>query len=63
MKHDVMPSIVQMEPKQLRNLVREVKETVAMDIQLPQTTKPSFGIVDMWNIHRKAKSARNLFRG
>jgi hypothetical protein len=63
MKNDVMPSIVQMEPRVLKNLVHEVKETVAMNIQLPKSVKPSFGIVDLWNIRRNAKTARSRFRG
>ena len=63
MKNDVMPSIVQMEPEVLKNLVKEVKETVAMNIQLPESDKPSFGIVDLWNIRRNAKTAMSRFRG
>lgn len=60
MKTDVMPSIVQMEYGVLQELVKEVKETVAKDIQLPvSSSKPSFGIVDMWDIRRKARSAAN----
>jgi len=55
MRTDVMPSIVRMEPKVLSNLVKEVKETVATDIPLPELTKTSFGIADLWNIRRKAK--------
>ena len=63
MKSDVMPSIVKMEPEVLRNLVKEVKETVAMNIQLPKAAKPSFGIVDLWNIRRNSRSAISRFRG
>jgi hypothetical protein len=63
MKSDVMPSIVQMETTVLRNLVKEVKETVATDVilaKLPKTN-PSFGIVDLWNIRRDMKTARRLW--
>ena len=35
MKIDLKPSIVQMEPEVLTKLVREVKETLATDIQMP----------------------------
>ena len=63
MKNDVMPSIVQMEPEVLKNLVKEVKETVAMNVQLPKSVKPFFGIVDLWNIRRNAKTAMSRFRG
>jgi hypothetical protein len=63
MKNDVMPSIVQMEADELQKLVAEVKETVATGIQLPKARKQkSFGVVDMWNIRRTAKSASSMIR-
>jgi len=62
MKNDVMPSIVKMEPRELKNLVKEVKETVAMNIQLPGKKKTSFGIVDLWKIRKNARSAADRFR-
>jgi hypothetical protein len=63
MKNDVMPSIVQMETETLRNLVREVKETVATDVVLlkAKQSRTSFGIVDLWNIRRNMKTARSLW--
>jgi len=58
MKSSVMPSIVQMEEELLKQLVTEVKETVATDFQMRKTAKkPSFGTLDLWNIQRKKKSA------
>jgi len=64
MKDDVMPSVVQMEYGQLQDLLKEVKETVARDIKLPEPkTKNSFGIVDLWKIRRNAKSANAMFKG
>ena len=64
MKSDVMPSIVKMEPEVLRNLVEEVKETVAKNIQLPpKVSRPGFGIVDLWNIRRNSRSAVSRFKG
>ena len=63
MKNDVMPSIVQMEPEVLKNLVKEVKETVARDMQvLPKLSKASFGIADLWNIQRNARTAQLRFK-
>ena len=63
MKSSTMPSIVQMEEEVLRQLVTEVKETVATDFQMAKTaTKPSFGILNLWNIQRKMKSAALPFR-
>jgi len=64
MKNDVMPSVVQMEYGQLQDLLKEVKETIAKDIKLPEPkTRKSFGIADMWKIRSTAKSASTMFRG
>lgn len=62
MKIDALSSIVQMEPEILNNLVREVKETLATDIKLPEVKKRQFTIADMWNIHRNARTAQGRFR-
>jgi hypothetical protein len=62
-ENDVMPSIVQMEYAVLENLLAEVKETLATDIKMPEKTKPSFGITDLWKIRRNARSARSMFKG
>lgn len=62
MKNDVMPSIVQMEAAVLKNLVKEVKETVATGIEMPATKKTqSFGIADLWNIRRNVTSAQGRY--
>lgn len=61
MKIDALPSIVQMEPEVLNNLVREVKETLATDIQLPGVKRPSLTFAQLWNIRRNAKTARSRF--
>jgi hypothetical protein len=64
MNSDVMPSIVQMDAAVLKNLLTEVKETVATDTieSKPSQNSSTFGIVDMWNMRRTAKSARSLWR-
>ncbi len=61
MRIDEMPSIVQMEPEVLNNLVREVKETLATDIEMPEVKKRLFTSADMWNIHRNARTAQSRF--
>ena len=60
MKSNVMPSIVQIEANQLKQLVSEVRETVATGIVVNNAKKTtlSFGIVDLWNIRRGMKTAR-----
>ena len=62
MKNDVMPSIVQMEYGVLNQLLTEVKETLATDVEMPEI-KPSFSVVDLWKIRQSAKSARSMFKG
>lgn len=61
MKSNVMPSIVQIEANELKQLVTEVKETVATGI-VPVTRKKinhtRFGIVDLWNLRRGVRSSR-----
>ncbi|MDZ4807908.1 MAG: hypothetical protein SGI96_06515 [Bacteroidota bacterium] len=61
MKIDLKPSIVQMEPEVLNNLVREVKETLATDIEMPGVKQRLFTAADLWNIRRNARTAESRF--
>ena len=52
MKSNVMPSIVQLEANDLKQLVSEVKETVAtgyIPVSRKKVSASNFGIVDLWN--------------
>ncbi|MFC0776192.1 hypothetical protein [Terrimonas alba] len=62
MKSDVMPSLIQMEYGVLKELLTEVKETVATDVKLPEPKKKTFGIVDLWSIRRNNKTASRLYK-
>lgn len=55
MNSDAVRSIVQMEPQILKNLMTEVKETVATGIAFPAAEKNSFSVVSLWNIRRTGK--------
>ncbi len=55
MKSDLVHSIVQMEPAILKNLVNEVKETVATDVVLPGARKSSFGALKLWDLRRNRR--------
>jgi hypothetical protein len=57
MKSDVMDTYVQMEPAILKQLVTEVKETVATEVAFEKENKSSFGLVDMWNIRKHGRYA------
>ena len=63
MKIDERPSIVQMEPEVFNYLVREVRETLATDIHMPEVKQKIFTFADLWYIRRNAKTAHNRFRG
>ena len=58
MRIDEMPSIVQMEPAVLSNLVKEVKETLATDISMPVVKSRVFTAADLWNIRRTTRTAQ-----
>ena len=64
MKTNVMPSVIQIEKESLKELVTEVKETLATDINLkPQVVKQKkFGIADMWNCQRNVRTAVSMRR-
>lgn len=58
---NVMPSIVQIEKENLRQLVAEVKETLATGYnQKPLAKQKSFGLVDLWNCHNKRRTATSI---
>jgi hypothetical protein len=58
MTNNVMPSIVQIEAEELKKLVSEVKETVATGVLPVRNAKRKvFGVVDLWNVRRKMKTA------
>jgi hypothetical protein len=56
MKGKGMPVLEQLGKDELRELVTEVKETVAKGLRKPSTTK-KFGAVDMWNRQRRSRLA------
>ena len=56
---NVMPSIVQIDRENLRQLVTEVKETLATNLNIDRQVEKqkSFGVVDLWNLHKKRRTA------
>ena len=61
---NVMTSIVQIEGEELRQLVTEVKETLATNLQLDvKSAKPKrFTIIDLWKCQNKMRTASSLRR-
>ena len=55
--------IVEMEKDELKELCMEVKECLAIDVDLKRGSRQRFGIADLWNIQRSARyraQRRNL---
>ncbi len=49
---------VLMEPAILKNLMNEVKETVATDVVLEKSRKSGFSALHLWNLRRNSRSSR-----
>ena len=63
MTSKAMPSIIQIEKESLQQLVTEVKETIAPNIELSNATpNKKFGITDMWNSQKNARTATSRRR-
>jgi len=58
MNSDVMPSRIQMEKEELKQLTQEVKET----LDTTMAEEKSFGTVDLWNVRKQMKSATRFAR-
>lgn len=59
MRNDTKTAVVQMEANVLAELLTEVKETIASDINLNVlvSKKHHYGIVDLWNMRRNSRTA------
>ncbi|HEY6899671.1 MAG TPA: hypothetical protein VI233_03475 [Puia sp.] len=62
MNSDVMHSRVQMEPAILKNLVAEVKETVATEVVLAKSKTNNFGALKLWSLRRNSRYAARAVR-
>jgi hypothetical protein len=56
MNTDSMPGIVRLGEKELQELTKEVKETIAFKA-VPKKTKKNFTAAQMWNMKRRMRSA------
>ncbi len=59
MKMDTMGSVTQLKPEELKQLMRETKETL-LPCSGPDSTGRSFGVVDLW--HREKNFRTSLQR-
>jgi len=59
MNSNVTHSVLEMANDELRNLVSQVKETVATDVDFNKTTsKNNFAAANLWHIQRMKKSSQ-----
>jgi hypothetical protein len=59
MNSNVTNSIIDMENDDLRNLVNQVKETVATDVDTKKTTsKNTFAAANLWSIQKMKRGAQ-----
>jgi hypothetical protein len=61
MKSDMLQTSARVDRSILEN-VKEVKETIASNVDLKKVSNRSFGLPDLWNIRRKSKYAAALVR-
>ena len=57
MKGEVMPSIVKVEPNVLKDLMTEVKETIAKDFIRSQVKPSAFTAACLWKIESRRRRA------
>ena len=59
-----VPSIVQIEERELRQLLTQVDETVATNVPEFQESpkKRKFGVVDMWHCRKKSRTQGLIIR-
>jgi hypothetical protein len=61
MNQVVMPSIIQMDTETLKNLTKEVRETLATGVDMP-ARKRRFTLVNLWKIHQAKKQPTRITR-
>ena len=62
MSTDSMHKVVRLDEKELQQLTREVKETLAENNQPKKKSNPTFTAAEMWRHHSRVRSASSLIR-
>ena len=62
MKSDVMGIGAPINKKDLKELLKETKETIAVDAKTDGINDRSFGVVDLWNVQRKQRTTASMMR-
>jgi hypothetical protein len=61
MKADVMGIGAPINKKDLKELTKETKETLAVDAR-PDVNNRSFGVVDLWNVQKRQRTSASMRR-
>jgi hypothetical protein len=62
MKSDVMGIGAPINKKDLKELLKETKETIAVDAKTQGNHSRSFGVVDLWNVQKKQRTTSSMMR-
>jgi hypothetical protein len=62
MKSDVMGIVMPINKEELKELLKETKETLAVDAKTDDENNRSFGVVDLWNVQRRQRTTASMMR-
>ncbi|GAB2814708.1 hypothetical protein GCM10027043_13570 [Ferruginibacter profundus] len=48
--------------KDLKELLKETKETIAVDVRIDGNNNRSFGVVDLWNVQKRQRTTASMMR-
>ncbi|NOT93504.1 hypothetical protein [Ferruginibacter sp.] len=61
MKSDVMGIGARINKSELKELFKETKETLAVDLKTVIPAR-SFGVVDLWNVQKRQRTTASMMR-
>jgi hypothetical protein len=61
MKSDVMGIGALISKKDLKELLKETKETLAVDVKT-EVNNRSFGVVDLWDLQKRQRTTASMMR-
>ncbi|MGC4099924.1 hypothetical protein [Ferruginibacter sp.] len=62
MKSDVMGIGAPINKDELKELLKETKETIAVDAKTDGDRIRSFGAIDLWNVQKKQRTSASMMR-
>ncbi len=64
MKSDVMGIGAPISKKDMKELLKETKETIAVDVDVTTSgsNTRSFGVVDLWNVQKRQRTTASMMR-